>query len=157
MHETRMQETRVPVAARPVGSEGVAGVGSCRTRALQRRRDGIPVYYSVGGALTNVMVLERARGNAAGAVAAGRIGGLGASEDLSRYGSNSSRRTWNTMAGKHPHPVSVDLRERQGRWEVASNHESTKIAREPKQANQTRTRCRMLQVAEAVAIATAAG
>ena len=36
--------------------------------------------------------------------------------DLSIYNTNSFRRTWNTLAGQHPDPVSEDLRERQGRW-----------------------------------------
>ena len=44
------------------------------------------------------------------------LGGLREDEDLSQYGSNSPRRTWNSMAAKHPHPVCEDLRERQGRW-----------------------------------------
>jgi hypothetical protein len=39
--------------------------------------------------------------------------------DLDSYGSNSFRRTWNTMAGQHPDPVSIDLRERQARWRTA--------------------------------------
>ena len=43
-------------------------------------------------------------------------GGLTRECDLEAWGTNSPRRTWNTMAGMHPHPVSVDLRERQGRW-----------------------------------------
>jgi hypothetical protein len=44
------------------------------------------------------------------------LGGLGAEDDLAAYGSNSPRRTWNSMAAKHPNPVSEDLRETQGRW-----------------------------------------
>ena len=36
--------------------------------------------------------------------------------DFDRIGSNSPRRTWNSMAAKHPDPVSADLRERHGRW-----------------------------------------
>ena len=43
------------------------------------------------------------------------LGGL-AGQDLSRYGSNSFRRTWNTMAAALPGPVSPDLRDRQARW-----------------------------------------
>lgn len=46
------------------------------------------------------------------------LGGLPADADLALYGSNSPRRTWNSMAASHPNPVSVDLRERQGRWRV---------------------------------------
>ena len=44
------------------------------------------------------------------------MGGLGPESDLDQFGSNSPRRTWNTMAALHPNPVSEDLRERQGRW-----------------------------------------
>ena len=44
------------------------------------------------------------------------LGGLSADTDLDQFGSNSPRRTWNTMAALHPNPVSEDLRERQGRW-----------------------------------------
>lgn len=44
-----------------------------------------------------------------------RMGGL-ESVDLKDFGSNSFRRTWNTLAANHPDPVSEDLRERQGRW-----------------------------------------
>jgi hypothetical protein len=44
------------------------------------------------------------------------LGGLPPDADLDRYGTNSPRRTWNTMAACHPNPVSVDLRERQARW-----------------------------------------
>jgi hypothetical protein len=40
--------------------------------------------------------------------------------DLDLYGTNSFRRTWNTLAGQHPDPVSVDLRERQARWRSAT-------------------------------------
>ena len=43
------------------------------------------------------------------------MGGL-ESVDLKDFGSNSFRRTWNTLAANHPDPVSEDLRERQGRW-----------------------------------------
>jgi hypothetical protein len=39
--------------------------------------------------------------------------------DLDLYGTNSFRRTWNTLAGQHPDPVSIDLRERQARWRTA--------------------------------------
>ena len=44
------------------------------------------------------------------------LGGLSADSDIGGYGSNSPRRTWNTMAAAQPNPVSKDLRERQGRW-----------------------------------------
>jgi len=44
------------------------------------------------------------------------LGGLSPESDLEKYGSNSPRRTWDTMAAQHPNPVSEDLRERQGRW-----------------------------------------
>jgi hypothetical protein len=44
-----------------------------------------------------------------------RLGGL-EDTDLGEFTTNSFRRTWNTLAGEHPDPVSVDLRERQGRW-----------------------------------------
>ena len=43
-------------------------------------------------------------------------GGLLASDDLQRYGTNSPRRSWNTYAASHPHPVSQMLREVQARW-----------------------------------------
>ena len=45
-----------------------------------------------------------------------QVGGLSADADIGGYGSNSPRRTWNTMAAAQPNPVSKDLRERQGRW-----------------------------------------
>ena len=44
-----------------------------------------------------------------------RMGGL-ESIDLDKFGTNSFRRTWNTLAGQHPDPVSKDLRDRQARW-----------------------------------------
>ena len=44
-----------------------------------------------------------------------KLGGL-ENVDLDRYGTNSFRRTWNTLAGSHPDPVDQELRERQGRW-----------------------------------------
>jgi hypothetical protein len=44
-----------------------------------------------------------------------RLGGL-EGVVLGEFTTNSFRRTWNTLAGEHPDPVSVDLRERQGRW-----------------------------------------
>ena len=47
------------------------------------------------------------------------LGGLGQT-DLSSFNTNSFRRTWNTLAGQHPDPVSEDLRERQGRWRSRS-------------------------------------
>lgn len=43
-------------------------------------------------------------------------GDLVLESDFDRIGSNSPRRTWNSMAAKHPDPVSADLRERHGRW-----------------------------------------
>lgn len=46
------------------------------------------------------------------------LGGLKGTDDLSVYGSNSPRRTWNTMAGKHPNPISVPARNRQARWRL---------------------------------------
>jgi hypothetical protein len=45
-------------------------------------------------------------------------GGL-AGQDLSRYGSNSFRRTWNTLTAALPNQVPKDLRERQARWRYA--------------------------------------
>ena len=47
------------------------------------------------------------------------LGGLGQT-DLTTFNTNSFRRTWNTLAGQHPDPVSEDLRERQGRWRSRS-------------------------------------
>jgi hypothetical protein len=47
-----------------------------------------------------------------------QLGGL-EKADLDAYGTNSFRRTWNTLAGQHPNPVSKDLRERQARWRHA--------------------------------------
>ena len=44
-----------------------------------------------------------------------KLGGLERVE-LDKFGTNSFRRTWNTLAGSHPDPVKEDLRERQGRW-----------------------------------------
>ena len=44
-----------------------------------------------------------------------KLGGL-EKQDLTEYGTNSFRRTWNTLAGQHPDPVSKDLRDRQARW-----------------------------------------
>jgi hypothetical protein len=44
-----------------------------------------------------------------------RLGGL-ESVDLDKFGTSSFRRTWNTLAGQHPDPVSKDLRDRQARW-----------------------------------------
>lgn len=44
-----------------------------------------------------------------------QLGGL-EGEDLTRYGTNSFRRTWDTLAASNPDPVSEDLRERQARW-----------------------------------------
>ena len=46
------------------------------------------------------------------------LGGL-EKVDVDIYGTNSFRRTWNTLAGQHPDPVSKDLRERQARWRYA--------------------------------------
>jgi hypothetical protein len=43
-------------------------------------------------------------------------GGLKRNADVSRFGSNSPRRTWRSMAAKRPHPVCDDLCERQARW-----------------------------------------
>ena len=43
------------------------------------------------------------------------LGGL-EKVDLSDYASNSFRRTWATLAARHPDPVSKDLMDRQGRW-----------------------------------------
>lgn len=45
-----------------------------------------------------------------------RMGGLKHTEDLSNYGSNSPRRTWNTMAAKLPESISKAARNRQARW-----------------------------------------
>jgi hypothetical protein len=45
-----------------------------------------------------------------------KLGGLREGDDLSAYGSNSFRRTWDSMAAKAPNRVPEDLRERQGRW-----------------------------------------
>jgi hypothetical protein len=47
------------------------------------------------------------------------LGGL-KNVDLQSFNTNSFRRTWNTLAGQHPDPVSEDLRERQGRWRSRS-------------------------------------
>ena len=44
-----------------------------------------------------------------------KLGGL-EKDDLTAYGTNSFRRTWDTLAAAHPDPVSEDLRERQARW-----------------------------------------
>ena len=44
-----------------------------------------------------------------------RLGGLERA-DLTKFGTNTFRRTWNTLAGQHPDPVSEDLRNRQARW-----------------------------------------
>ena len=44
-----------------------------------------------------------------------QLGGL-EGDDLSKYGSNSFRRTWDTLTAELPDPVSEDLRERQARW-----------------------------------------
>ena len=48
-----------------------------------------------------------------------KLGGM-EGEDLTKYGTNSFRRTWNTLAGDGPDPVSEDLRERQARWRKRS-------------------------------------
>lgn len=48
-----------------------------------------------------------------------QLGGL-EGDDLSRYGSNSFRRTWDTLTASRPDPVSEDLRERQARWRMKS-------------------------------------
>jgi hypothetical protein len=45
-----------------------------------------------------------------------RTGGLGSRDDLTKYGGNSFRRTWNTMAAKEPNAVPKALRDRHGRW-----------------------------------------
>ena len=45
-----------------------------------------------------------------------RTGGLGPRDDLTKYGGNSFRRTWNTMAAKEPNAVPKALRDRHGRW-----------------------------------------
>ena len=44
------------------------------------------------------------------------LGGLRDAGEIDDFGSNSFRRTWNTLAGSDPDPVSSDLRDRQGRW-----------------------------------------
>jgi hypothetical protein len=48
--------------------------------------------------------------------------------NLEKYGTNSFRRTWNTLAGQHPDPVSVDLRERQARWRSAGRTRNQAMA-----------------------------
>jgi hypothetical protein len=45
-----------------------------------------------------------------------REGAVGEEVDLCRFGSNSPRRTWDTMAQAEPDKVAEDLIERQGRW-----------------------------------------
>lgn len=44
------------------------------------------------------------------------LGGLLQNEDLTRYGTNSFRRTYNTMAASNPNPVSKSLLNKQCRW-----------------------------------------
>jgi hypothetical protein len=44
-----------------------------------------------------------------------QLGGL-EGDDLSKYGPDSFRRTWDTLTAELPDPVSEDLRERQARW-----------------------------------------
>ena len=48
-----------------------------------------------------------------------KLGGL-EQEDLKKFGTNSFRRTWDTLAMESPDPVSEDLRERQARWRKKS-------------------------------------
>jgi hypothetical protein len=48
-----------------------------------------------------------------------KLGGL-EMDDLTAYGTNSFRRSWDTLTAAHPDPVSEDLRERQARWRKKS-------------------------------------
>jgi hypothetical protein len=43
-------------------------------------------------------------------------GGLDATDDVKDWGTNSFRRTWNTMASKRPHHVDEETRDKHGRW-----------------------------------------
>ena len=56
-----------------------------------------------------------------------KMGGL-ERQDLDEYGTNSFRRTWNTLAAGGPDRVSKDLRERQARWRYAERKRNMAMA-----------------------------
>ena len=82
-----------------------------RERLIFAERDGTPFQM---GRFWKEEMLTRL-----GQLKAEKLGGLEA-DDLSEYGTNTFRRTWDTLCAALPDKVEEDLRERQARWRKKS-------------------------------------